>query len=384
MLSHLALMSLIAVQAGSPTSGGVPAQAAANRPTPSATTHTYYIAADEVDWNYAPADHDHMTGKPYDERARYYTEKGPERIGPVYRKAVYREYTDASFTTLKPRPPAWEHLGVLGPIIRGEVGDTIKVVFKNNAKFPFSVHAHGVRYDEASAGVTPVQPGDTFVYTWEVDPRAGPQPGEQSSKLWLYHSHVNEQRDIAAGLVGALLVSARGTVKPDGTPKDVDREFVVVLYTLDEQQSPYLDENIARHIASPQTLRKTQPVFRDINGQPVNVGFPITNFRETINGYQFGNTPGLVMRQGERVRWYSAGMAGTHTVHWHANTVLLDQKYVDVVPLNSAEMHTTDMVAQAPGTWMLHCHVEGHLALGMYGHYRVEPAKNPSTTTSPR
>ena len=52
---------------------------------------TYYIAADEVDWNYAPADHDHMTGKPYDEKARYYTEKGPDRIGPIYRKAVYRD-----------------------------------------------------------------------------------------------------------------------------------------------------------------------------------------------------------------------------------------------------------------------------------------------------
>src|SRR5262245_37208181 len=84
-----------------------------HQPQPQGATRTYYIAADEVDWNYAPADHDHMSGKPYDERARYYTESGPDRIGPIYRKAVYREYTDASFTTLKPRPAAWEHLGVL-------------------------------------------------------------------------------------------------------------------------------------------------------------------------------------------------------------------------------------------------------------------------------
>ena len=134
----------------------------ARQPPPSGATRTYYIAADEVDWNYAPADHDHMTGKPYDERARYYTEKGPGRIGPIYHKAVYREYTDASFTTLKPRAAAWEHLGVLGPVIRAEVGDTIKVVFKNNARFPFSMHPHGVRYDEASNGVAPVQPGMTI------------------------------------------------------------------------------------------------------------------------------------------------------------------------------------------------------------------------------
>jgi hephaestin len=378
------VFAITAVLVGGAMGEGVWAQRGARQPQHSGATRTYYVAADEVDWNYAPADHDHMTGKPYDERARYYTEKGPERIGRIYRKAVYREYTDASFTTLKPQPAAWEHLGVLGPVIRGEVGDTIKVVFKNNARFPFSVHAHGVRYDEASAGVDPVQPGATFVYIWEVDPRAGPQPGEPSSKLWLYHSHVNEQRDIAAGLVGPLLISAKGTVKPDGTPRDVDREFVVILYTLDEQQSPYLDDNIARHIASPETLKKTLPVFVDISGQPVNVGFPLTNFRETINGYQFGNTPGLIMTEGERVRWYSAGMAGTHTVHWHANTVLLDRSSVDVVPLNAAEMHTTDMIAQSPGTWMVHCHVENHLALGMYGHYRVEPAKKTRAITATR
>jgi len=384
MQSQWAVLAVTAFLVGGATGERVWAQRGARQSLTAGATRTYYVAADEVDWNYAPADHDHMTGKPYDERARYYTEKGPQRIGPIYRKAVYHEYTDASFTTLKPRPAAWEHLGVLGPVIRGEVGDTIKVVFKNNARFPFSVHAHGVKYDEASAGVDPVQPGATFTYTWDVDPRAGPQPGEPSSKLWLYHSHVNEQRDVAAGLVGPMLISAKGTTKPDGTPKDVDRELVVILYTLDEQQSLYLDDNIERYIASPDALKKVAAIFVDINGQPVNVGFPLTNFRETINGYQYGNTPGLTMTEGERVRWYMAGMAGPHIMHWHANTVLFGTSSVDTVPLLPAEMHTTDMVAQSPGKWMIHCHFENHLALGMYGHYTVERAKKARTMTQSR
>jgi manganese oxidase len=384
MQRRAATLAIAAILVGGAMSKGLWAQQVAHQTKLSGVIRTYYIAADEVDWNYAPADHDHMTGKPYDEKARYYTEKGPDRIGPIYRKAVYREYIDASFTTLKPRPAAWEHLGVLGPVIRGEVGDTIEVVFKNNARFPFSVHAHGVKYDEASAGMDPVQTGATFTYTWEVVPAAGPQPGEPSSKLWLYHSHVNEQRDVAAGLLGPMLISAKGSLTPDGTPRDVDREFVVILYTLDEQQRPYLDLNIFQHSETPQTLKKTQAVFVDIKGQPVNVGFPLTNFRETINGYQVGNTPGLTMTEGERVRWYLAGMAGPHTMHWHANTVMLDHHSVDVVPLLPAEMHTTDMIAQSPGTWMLHCHFEGHLALGMYGHYTVEPAKKARVMTQSR
>jgi Multicopper oxidase len=53
--------------------------------------------------------------------------------------------------------------------------------------------------------------------------------------------------------------------------------------------------------------------------------------------------------------------------------------------LQAAEVHTTDMVAESPGTWMVHCHIEGHLALGMYGHYTVEPSpKTPLTTSRPR
>jgi FtsP/CotA-like multicopper oxidase with cupredoxin domain len=80
------------------------------------------------------------------------------------------------------------------------------------------------------------------------------------------------------------------------------------------------------------------------------------------------------MKQGEKVRWYTAAMGIFHTAHWHANTVMLDQRGTDVVPMLPAEMHTVDMVAENPGMWMFHCHVEGHLASGMYTHYMVEPA----------
>jgi FtsP/CotA-like multicopper oxidase with cupredoxin domain len=48
---------------------------------------------------------------------------------------------------VKPRPAAWTHLGILGPLLRAEVGDTIKVVFRNNAGRPYSMHPHGVFYD---------------------------------------------------------------------------------------------------------------------------------------------------------------------------------------------------------------------------------------------
>ena len=75
-------------------------------------------------------------------------------IGRKAKKALYREYTDDTFSTLKPRPSEWEHLGFLGPLVRAEVGDTIRVVFRNNTKFPASVHPHGVFYAKDSGART--------------------------------------------------------------------------------------------------------------------------------------------------------------------------------------------------------------------------------------
>src|SRR5215471_11289518 len=84
------------------TATGQTGGAASASPEVTATTRTYYIAADEVDWNYAPADMDHMTGKPYDQRARLFVENDAGHIGRIFKKAMYQEYTDASFTVLKP------------------------------------------------------------------------------------------------------------------------------------------------------------------------------------------------------------------------------------------------------------------------------------------
>ena len=138
-------MEMVAQQAPAPAGG------AAVRPG-SGKVRTYYIAADEIDWDYAPQRRNLITGEPFGDTESVFVKPGPDRIGSVYKKAVYREYTDGSFTTLKARPERWQHLGLLGPVIRAEVGDTIRVVFKNNASRPYSVHPHGVFYAKDSEG----------------------------------------------------------------------------------------------------------------------------------------------------------------------------------------------------------------------------------------
>ena len=58
-----------------------------------------------------------------------------DRLGGTYKKALYIEYTDHTFNTPKNRTEDERHLGSLGPVIRGEVGDTIEVVFQNKVSF---------------------------------------------------------------------------------------------------------------------------------------------------------------------------------------------------------------------------------------------------------
>jgi manganese oxidase len=357
------------------------------------TIRTYYVAADEVEWDYAPSGTDQMMGMPFDARANTYMERGPHRIGKVYRKAIYREYTDATFTTLKPRAAEWEHAGILGPVLRAEVGDIIKVEFKNNASRPYSMHPHGVFYHKASEGSPysdgvlaadkkgdSVAPGEIFTYVWEVPERAGPGPNDPSSVVWLYHAHVNELKDVNAGLVGALIVTARGKARPDGTPKDVDRECITLFMIFDENQSWYLDKNIQTYVSDPKGVSRAEQIPTDTDGiYSLNgTGFVDSNFRNTINGLQYANLPMMTMKVGQRVRWYliSVGFGfNFHTPHWHGNVVVQDGRRTDVVLLSPAQMLTVDMVPDDPGTWLFHCHVSDHMEAGMVARYQVLPLK---------
>ncbi len=355
------------------------------------TTRTYYIAADEVLWNYAPAGINDVMGMPFNATERPYAVRDAHHIGPVYWKAIYREYTDATFTQLKPRPADQAYLGVLGPIIHAEVGDIIKVVFKNNATRPYSIHPHGVLYTKEFEGMSyndgspastklggAVPPGATFTYYWRVPERAGPGPNDPSSVAWLYHSHTEDQRDVESGLVGAIIVTARGMARADATPKDVDKEFVTLFFIDNENQSWYIDRNIARF---------TPTITKPLRGQGIGVddegnvtltgrGFADGNFKFAINGYLYANGPKLVMHKGDRVRWYVLDIGdglNLHTPHWHGNTVLWAKQRVDVLNIGPAQSLTADMEADNPGIWLYHCHVAEHLAAGMSALYEVLP-----------
>lgn len=77
-------------------------------------------------------------------------EKGEQRIGHVYKKAVYLQYTDATFRQ-EIEKPKW--LGFLGPLITAEEDDTVIVHLKNMATRAYSIHPHGMSYNKSNEGI---------------------------------------------------------------------------------------------------------------------------------------------------------------------------------------------------------------------------------------
>jgi FtsP/CotA-like multicopper oxidase with cupredoxin domain len=353
-----------------PAAGRRAADNVANR------TRSYFIQSEEVRWNYAPAGHDRVTGRPFGEAAKVFVRPAPDRIGSTYTKCLYRGYQDASFRERLPRPPEEAHLGLLGPVMRAEVGDTIRVVFRNTCRFPATLHPHGVfyakdsegtPYDDGTAGADKkddaVPRGSTVTHVWQVPERAGPDEMDVSSVQWMYHSHTDEVIDTNSGLMGPIVVTRRGMARPDGRPRDVDRELFALFTVVDENTTHYIAE---------QTARLPRPP--DPDEHEALEAFEESNLMHSVNGFVYGNWPDPRVRRGDRVRWYTMSM-GTevdlHTPHWHGNTVTVAGMRMDTVSLLPAEMATADMRPDAAGTWLFHCHVNDHITAGMQARYVV-------------
>jgi FtsP/CotA-like multicopper oxidase with cupredoxin domain len=338
-------------------------------PLTSPTNRTYYIAADELMWNYVPRGNG-LTGVPSSER------EGPS-VPTTFLKAIYREYSDATFATLKPRPPEWEHLGILGPLIRAQVGDTITIIFLNNTKGFYTMHPHGLAYAKSSEGAyyndgtsgaekedDMIPPGKRHTYTWTVPPRAGPAPGDPSSILWMYHSHFVESRDMNSGLIGPIVISRQGSTGPSGRPSDVDREFIAALAIFDETASAYFEPNVVARLPDRAAVNLADPAFRK------------RYLMYTINGLLDGNLPPLTMKKGERVRWYllsNSNEEDVHAAHWHGQTVVTNSMRTDTVSLAPMAMTVADMIPDTVGTWLFHCHVNEHFDEGMKALFSVVP-----------
>ncbi|KAJ0065372.1 hypothetical protein NL108_007568 [Boleophthalmus pectinirostris] len=325
---------------------------------------TYYIAAVEVDWNYSPnRTFEEQLFLNNDNPATVFLDKDGGYIGSRYKKVVYRQYTNDKFTKVVERPPDMEHLGIMGPMIHANVGDKVKVVFKNMASRPYSIHAHGVKTENPSVHAT--APGQTHSYYWYVTKNTGPTTEQEECSVSAYYSTVDVAKDLYSGLIGPLVICRRSWARSLGLKKEVE-EFAMLFLVFDENESWYLDENIRTHVRNPRPNLKSEE------------GFIESNKMHSINGYMYANVPGLNMEVGDKVYWYLMAMGTNidiHTAHWHGHSVEYKlaggPHRTDVYELFPATFQTVKMRPQFVGTWLFHCHVTDHLKGGMEALYTV-------------
>ncbi|KAL1022868.1 hypothetical protein UPYG_G00033520 [Umbra pygmaea] len=365
-----------------------------HKPRPTGEVRQYFIAAEEVLWDYGPSQVNHGTGKALntDSDSETFFQTGNDRIGGKYKKAKYVEYTDNTFTVRKERTPEELHLGILGPVIRAEEEDTIKVVFQNKASHPFTMQPHGVQYSIEQSGtlyyneleesytdkklrelkketrtVTPppaaqVRPGTTYTYEWVIPKEGGPVAEDADCITYFYYSAVDPVKDTNSGLVGPLLVCKKKTLK-NGKQKNVNKEFHLLATVFDENLSWYLDDNIKQFTKTPKTVNKEDENFQE------------SNKMHAINGYMYGNLPGLSMCKGDKVSWHLSGLgseADIHGLYFEGNRFIYRETRRDVINVFPHISHTVMMEPDSMGQFEVVCRTADHYQGGMRANYTVE------------
>jgi FtsP/CotA-like multicopper oxidase with cupredoxin domain len=260
----------------------------------------------------------------------------------------------------------WGYNGQLpGPELRVTEGDTVRITLQNDLPVPTTIHWHGINVPVAMDGVAgltqaPVPPGETFTYAFTATP---------AGTRW-YHSHTDPALQVPMGLYGALIVAPR-------VPEVVyDREYTLLLAEWDLELTPGVAAGTAP-IGPQDALLRGGELGTDLF---------------LINGKMHGGIPPLMVAEGERVlvRLIHAG-ATPHPIHTHGHSfqiVATDGNPVpagarltkDTVLIGPAERYDLAFTADNPGVWMVHCHIEHHMANGMMttiwyeGHTPTGPA----------
>ncbi|XP_064227600.1 coagulation factor VIII isoform X2 [Aotus nancymaae] len=316
-------------------------------------TRHYFIAAVERLWDYGMST-----------SLQVLRNRAQSGSVPQFKKVVFQEFTDGSFTQPLYRGELNEHLGLLGPYIRAEVEDNIMVTFKNQASRPYSFYSSLISYEEDQRqGAEPrksfVKPNETRTYFWKVQHHMAPTEDEFDCKAWAYFSDVDLEKDVHSGLIGPLLVCHANALNPAHGRQVTVQEFALFFTIFDETKSWYFTENMERNCRAPCHVQTDDPTFKE-------------NYRfHAINGYIMDTLPGLVMAQDQRIRWYLLSMGSNeniHSIHFsgHVFTVRKKEEHkMAVYNLYPGVFETVEMLPSKAGIWRVECLIGEHLHAGM-------------------
>uniref|UniRef100_A0A6Q2XFE8 F5/8 type C domain-containing protein n=1 Tax=Esox lucius TaxID=8010 RepID=A0A6Q2XFE8_ESOLU len=213
----------------------------------------HFIAAEEITWDYTP----HITQEDR-ELSHEYVPRSPYQLGHEYKKVVFVEYTDKTFT--KKKSPTKK---LMGPLLRGQVDEEFQIVFKNLASRPFNIYPNGLTQNDLRK--LAVSPNGTYGYIWKITAEDGPLGDDPQCLTRLYQSTINPERDLAAGLVGPLLICKKDSMDTRGRLVGSDKVKQLMFAVFDENKSWYINDNIQKYSKDPSMINPNNPDFYNSN-----------------------------------------------------------------------------------------------------------------------
>ncbi len=238
----------------------------------------------------------------------------------------------------------WGYNGrVNSTVIEAVEGERIRIYVTNRLDVPTSVHWHGIYLPNGMDGVSgvtqrPIPPHETFKYEWTI----------RQHGTFMYHSHFDTMTQEGMGLTGMFIIHPRNPADD----QRVDRDFVLISneYRID-----------------PGTYRPNPNEMTDFNVL-------------TFNGRAFPGTAPLVVKKGQRVRirFGNLSQMDHHPIHLHGYKFKVTATDGERIPLSAQWPETTvlvavgqtrdvEFIADAPGDWVMHCHMTHHM-MNQMGH----------------
>ena len=237
----------------------------------------------------------------------------------------------------------WGYNGrVHGPTLEAVEGDRVRIYVTNRLPAPTTVHWHAVLVPNGMDGVggltqVPIQPGETFKYEFTL----------KSHGTFMYHPHHDEMTQMQLGMMGLFVVHPKN---PSGPPPDRDYAFLLNEWKIE----------VGARRPDPNEM----------------TDFNIFSF----NGRCYPGTEPMVAQTGERVRMRIGNLStmSHHSIHLHgfhfevtgtdAGEIPASARWPETtlfVPVGTSR--TVEFVADAPGDWVMHCHMLHH-AMNQMGH----------------
>uniref|UniRef100_A0A8K9V811 Coagulation factor VIII, procoagulant component n=1 Tax=Oncorhynchus mykiss TaxID=8022 RepID=A0A8K9V811_ONCMY len=321
----------------------------------------HYIAAEEIIWDYAP----HLSQGDSQLLSEYFP-RGPHQLGHEYKKVVYVEYTDQTFT--KRKSPVKR---LLGPLLRGQVDEHFQIVFKNLASRPFNMYPNGLttisplrktgNEGEKDLRSLAVPPNGTYGYMWKLTAEDGPLERDPQCLTRLYQSTINPERDVATGLVGPLLICKKDSMDTRGRLVGPDKVKQLMFAVFDENKSWNINDNIQKYSRDPSMVNPTDPDFYN------------SNVIYNVNGIMF-NGQMIQLCKDDVTFWHLANV-GTQSdflsVYFTGNPFMRDNVYESVLTLFPMSGETVTMETELIGEWEISAFDSSLKSRGMSARYSV-------------